>query len=77
MEELERTRLARARRFARLDRFGVRYALPESVDSALRLFLRSRRRVVRAEFTGQSIADMWHTEEDLDRALDLLAIVST
>jgi len=74
MEELERVRIARARRFARLDRFGVRYMLPESIDSALRSLLRRRRGGSTAALPSSPPADMWHTKDDLDRALDLLAV---
>jgi ubiquinone/menaquinone biosynthesis C-methylase UbiE len=74
MEEQERARIARARRLARWDRFGVRYMLPESVDAALRGFLRGRRGRLGAWSSSPSLADMWHTKDDLDQALDLLVI---
>jgi SAM-dependent methyltransferase len=72
MEELERARVARARRLARLDRLGLRYVLPSPVDVALRAVLRRRRDTSRGQDTD--LATMRHTKDDLEHALDLLAI---
>ena len=74
MEELEQARVARARRFARVDRFGLRYALPETLDARIRRRLRRQQRpgaVTGAEF---SLSDVRRTRDDLGLALDLLAV---
>jgi SAM-dependent methyltransferase len=70
MEALERARLARARRVSRWDVLGLRYLLPTTLDRALRSVVRSRRGAG-AQF---SIDGMWRTADELDRALDLLAV---
>jgi ubiquinone/menaquinone biosynthesis C-methylase UbiE len=72
METLERARLARARRLARLDPFRLRYVLPLPLDTALRSFV--RKRGSSAGGPAISIADMWRSSEDADQALDLLAV---
>jgi glycosyltransferase involved in cell wall biosynthesis/SAM-dependent methyltransferase len=73
MEELEHQRLANARRMARIDRFGLRYLLPETIDTPIRRMLRSLTRH-RAPLTPFSVSDVWRTPEDLDHAIDLLAV---
>jgi len=72
MEELERARVAHARRLARLDRLGLRYLLPSPVDAALRGLLRRRGDASRGR--DIDLATMRHTKDDLEHALDLLAI---
>ena len=70
----EHARVARARRFARVDRFGLRYALPETLDARIRRSLRRQQRpgaVTGAEF---SLSDVRRTRDDLGLALDLLAL---
>jgi SAM-dependent methyltransferase len=74
MEALERARVARARRLARLDRLGLRYVLPSRVDVALRALL--RRHSESSRDREVDLATMRHTKDDLEHALDLLAIAT-
>jgi SAM-dependent methyltransferase len=77
MNEIEKRRVARARRLARLDRLGLRYVLPEGFDTKLRTFLRRRRSGAGLPSpTGLQIGvDHVHRDrEDVDRSLDLLAV---
>src|SRR5262249_41498747 len=77
MNELERARVGRARRIARLDPLGFRYRLPES------LMLRVRRMLMRAvkhrvaergepRFT---LEDVRLLEGELDDAMHLLVVI--
>ena len=63
----------RARRLARIDRFGLRYRLPESFDARLRVVLRrtAQQGFDPDEFT---LDRLWHDRE-ADRGLDLLGDV--
>ena len=75
MNEIERTRVARARKLARLDPLGLRYRLPESIDTKLRQLLRRRSDDgVRAVPVDVSVAHMRHTRDDTADSLDLLAV---
>jgi SAM-dependent methyltransferase len=74
MNEIERNRVARARRLARLDPLGLRYRLPESIDTRLRIAL--RRRVGGAQVVPAQIGlgYMRHDADHTATALDLLAV---
>ena len=74
MNEIERDRVARARKLARLDPLGLRYRLPESIDTKLRVALR-RRSGSGAEQTADEV-DVEHMQHGADTAssLDLLAV---
>ena len=75
MNEIERNRVARARRLARLDPLGLRYLLPESIDTRLRTALRRRSgggsETMPAEI---GVEHMNHTPDDVAASLDLLAV---
>lgn len=76
MNDIEKSRVARARRLARLDPFRLRYVLPEGFDTRLRTFLRRRGSSSEA-FQARSqigIEHVYRTREDVDTALDLLAV---
>ena len=74
MNEIERDRVARARKLARLDPLGLRYRLPESIDTKLRVALR-RRSGSGAEQTADEV-DVEHMQHGADTAssLDLLGV---
>lgn len=84
MNEIERRRVARARRMARIDRLGLRYLLPESFDVRLRTFLRRRGSAgrdledhVRDPSDAFSEVAVEHVHRSLvavDTSLDLLAV---
>jgi SAM-dependent methyltransferase len=74
MERLERRRLARARRYAKLDRFGLRHRLPETVDARIRRLLRRHRETTSVQPDTLSLAAMWRSGDNLDMSLDLLAV---
>jgi SAM-dependent methyltransferase len=71
MNEIERTRVARARKLARLDPLGLRYRLPESIDTKLRVALRRR-----SGSGAEQTVDVEHMHHGADTAssLDLLAV---
>ncbi|MBM2821296.1 MAG: Methyltranfer dom protein [Thermoleophilia bacterium] len=75
MNEIERNRVARARRLARLDPLGLRYHLPESIDTRLRTALRRRsvgeNQTMPAEI---GVEHMNHTPDNVGASLDLLAV---
>jgi SAM-dependent methyltransferase len=75
MNEIERNRVARARRLARLDPLGLRYRLPESIDTKLRASLR-RRSHGGTDMTSAEVGleHMHHTRDDTESSLDLLAV---
>jgi ubiquinone/menaquinone biosynthesis C-methylase UbiE len=78
MVQIERRRIARARKLARIDRLGLRYMLPERLDNALRGALR-RRGSVGAELGEEELAAVGvehvrHSKDAVDSAIDLLAI---
>jgi SAM-dependent methyltransferase len=76
MNAVERSRVERARRWARLDPLGLRYRLPETVMVRIRRSLGAVRRGKdvwsAAEF---SVADVRCAEAELDRAVHLLAVI--
>lgn len=76
MNEIEKSRVARARRLARRDRLGLRYVLPEEFDTRLRTFLRRRRSSSEGSLAGSQIGIEYvhRTREDVDTSLDLLAV---
>jgi SAM-dependent methyltransferase len=69
-----RARGDRARKLARLDVFGLRYRLPETLDARLRVGLRRSAQpyVAREDFTLDRI---WHDASNVERGLDFLAVV--
>jgi SAM-dependent methyltransferase len=73
LESQELTRLARARRLARWDPLGLRYSLPRAIDAPLRSALRRRRGP--GDAPQPSVGEMWRTKDELDRALDLFAVL--
>jgi ubiquinone/menaquinone biosynthesis C-methylase UbiE len=76
MKEIEKNRVARARKLARLDPFGLRYVLPEGFDSRLRTLLR-RRQTAGGVSSAESQIGVEHVRrasEDVDGSLDLLAV---
>jgi SAM-dependent methyltransferase len=75
IDGLEKARVRRARRLARLDPLGLRYRLPEGFDTRLRALLRRRGKpTIAVEAPSLSLSDIHHSESDVDTALDLLAI---
>jgi SAM-dependent methyltransferase len=80
MNAIEKSRVARARTLARLDRLGLRYVLPEGFDTRLRTFLR-RRRTASDESSSPEfqigIEHVRRTREGVDDSLDLLAVGRT
>ena len=78
MNEIEKNRVARARKLARMDRLGLRYRLPEGFDARLRSFLGRRRTASPASDDvelGIGVEHVRHTREGVDASLDLLAVV--
>jgi SAM-dependent methyltransferase len=75
LEELERKRVRRARLFARLDWFGLRYRLPERHAGVVRWVLRGAHRGTNAPSTF-TLDDLWHTESELENSIDLLAVAT-
>lgn len=74
MTDIERSRVARARKLARLDPLGLRYRLPESVDTKLRVALRRRSGETNAAPAEIGVEHMRHTLDDTSSSLDLLAV---
>ena len=74
IDSVVRARAARARKLARLDRFGLRYWLPEWLNAPLRRVLRraAPREVDRSSFTLDRVT---HDEARVEAGLDLLAFV--
>ena len=72
IDSIVRARAARARKLARLDPLGLRYWLPERVNTPLRRAVRRTAQPVadRSQFTLDRIS---HDEASADRGLDLLA----
>ena len=76
IDSVVRARAARARRLARLDPFGLRYWLPESLNAPLRRILRRAAPldVDRSKFTLDRVT---HDEIQAEDGLDLLAFART
>lgn len=72
IDSVVRARAARARKLARLDPFGLRYWLPESLNAPLRRMVRrtAPAKVDRSEFTLDRVR---HDEARAEDGLDLLA----
>lgn len=72
IDSVVRARAARARKLARLDPFGLRYWLPESLNAPLRRMVRrtAPADVDRSEFTLDRVT---HDETRVEHGLDLLA----
>jgi SAM-dependent methyltransferase len=75
MNAIEKRRVARARKLARLDRFGLRYVLPEGFDTRLRTFLRRRQSAEGATAdVAIAVDQVRRSREEIDESLDLLAV---
>jgi len=77
MNDIEKSRVARARKLARLDPLGLRYVLPEGFDTRLRTFLRRLRTAADVSASTQlqiGIEHVRRAREDVDHSLDLLAV---
>jgi hypothetical protein len=75
LEQVERARVARARRLARIDRLGLRYVLPEGIDTRLRGLLKRRANTcVAPDAPAFSLSDMSHSRDLVESSLDLLAV---
>jgi SAM-dependent methyltransferase len=80
MNEIEKSRVARARKLARLDPLGLRNLLPEGFDTRLRTFLRRRRTAPGGSNAAEldiGVDQLRRTREDVDASLDLLAVGQT
>lgn len=74
MNTIERARVARARKLARLDPLGLRYRLPESLDTRLRAAVRRGSTTTAA--TDEAEVGVEHVRRDHEHAdaLDLLGV---
>jgi SAM-dependent methyltransferase len=70
-----KARGARARRLAKIDRFGLRYRLPEALDARVRGYLR-RAAQDDVDLGAFTLEHVRHQEDDVELGLDLLAEVS-
>jgi ubiquinone/menaquinone biosynthesis C-methylase UbiE len=77
MNDLERTRVARARRFARLDPLGLRYRLPEQFLVRVRRLLTTvaLRGTNQSADAGFSLDDVRCVEEGVDDSVHLIAVI--
>lgn len=76
MERIERARVAQARRLARLDPLGLRYVLPESIDTRLRMLLGRVRSCPESTEARPDLRldEMHHSGSNVETSLDLLGI---
>jgi len=77
MNAIEKSRVARARKLARLDPLRLRYVLPEGLDTRLRTFLRRRRSAPGLSASAESMIGVEHVRrarDDVDDSLDLFAV---
>jgi len=74
MNELERARVTRARRLARLDPLGMRFLLPEALLLPVRRLLMARRAPAASDELPVSLEDVHCVKEDVDAAPHLLAV---
>jgi SAM-dependent methyltransferase len=74
LEAVERERVARARRLARFDRLGLRYVLPERIDTTLRRLLKRRASAPATREARFTLSDLNHSRELVESSLDLLAV---
>jgi SAM-dependent methyltransferase len=74
IDSVVKARGARARKLAKIDRLGLRYRLPESLDARLRGFVRraAQDEIDASEFTLERVR---HQAHDVELALDFLAEV--
>ncbi|MCS7006798.1 MAG: class I SAM-dependent methyltransferase [Gaiellaceae bacterium] len=77
MNEIERRRVQRARRLARIDRLGLRYHLPGVLDHSLRALLRRLGSASPSPEPGEvSIERVRRVTDGIEEALDLLAVAT-
>jgi SAM-dependent methyltransferase len=77
MDEIEKSRVARARKLARLDPFGLRYVLPESLDTRLRAAIKRRSHMLDESLLPEiGVEHVKRTQDDVAASLDLLAVAS-
>lgn len=77
MNEIEKRRVASARKLARLDPLGVRFILPEGLDTTLRAFLRRRRSRpadLPVALSDIGVEHVHRSREGVETSLDLLAV---
>lgn len=76
MNAIEKSRVARARKLARLDPLGLRYVLPERFDTRLRTLLRRRHTATDVSASGLQIGieHVRRAREGIDDSLDLMAV---
>jgi SAM-dependent methyltransferase len=74
MNAIERARVDRARRLARLDPLGLRYRLPESVDTRLRASFRRRSGAGGTTPADVGVEHMRHSRDEVDSSLNLLGV---
>jgi SAM-dependent methyltransferase len=77
LERIERERVARARRLSRLDPLGLRYRLPEGLDTRLRQALRRLRQPAASSNSSAAVFSVDDVHADMHRVadgLDLLAV---
>jgi SAM-dependent methyltransferase len=76
MNDLERARVARARKFARLDPLGLRYRLPEALLVRVRrLLMIVAAREADAHSTDFSLADVHPVESRTHDSIHLIAVI--
>ena len=75
IDEVEKARVKRARRLAHLDPLGLRYRLPEDLDTRLRGLLKRRVKSASApDLPVLTLSDFQHSKQDIESSLDLLAV---
>jgi SAM-dependent methyltransferase len=76
MEAIEKRRVARARKLARLDFLRLRYRLPESIDTRLRTVLRRRLSRTPAGDGEKEVGVefVFRSSRNVDTSIDLLAV---
>lgn len=75
MERIESERVARIRRLVRLDPLGMRYLVPERLDTWLRSLRRGRSASEQEEVLAEiDVKKMYRSADGVDDSLDLLAI---
>jgi SAM-dependent methyltransferase len=75
MEQLELKRVERARRFARVDRFGLRFLLPDSANTAVRWLLRGAHRGGHGS-SPFAVSDVRLADEGVEACFDLFAVAA-
>jgi ubiquinone/menaquinone biosynthesis C-methylase UbiE len=75
MSEIEKQRVAKARKLARLDVLGLRYHLPEGFDNRLRSVLRRRGGPPPAYPESEiGVEHVRRTNDQIEQSIDLLAV---